>query len=223
MMLTITSRRESAAEEKKRVHAELPALFKKSPSRSLLTTKESLPMKIRDSVALVTDANRGLDLAFAEEPLAAGARKIYAATRRPERIADDPRVDRVHLDVTKPDTITRIAHTCRDVNLLINNAGICYWSRFLALHAVEAARSEMETNYFGLVRLSRAFAPVLAKNGGGAIVNILSVLSWVSVPDGGCTALPKRLRGLEIHYAAEAWQREEGSIGRIASPLVRNN
>jgi NAD(P)-dependent dehydrogenase (short-subunit alcohol dehydrogenase family) len=91
------------------VNAELPALFKKSPSRNLLTMKESLPMKIRDSVALVTGANRGLGLAFVEELLAAGARKIYAAARSPERIADDPRVDRVHLDVTKPDTITRIA------------------------------------------------------------------------------------------------------------------
>jgi NAD(P)-dependent dehydrogenase (short-subunit alcohol dehydrogenase family) len=90
------------------VNAELPALFKKSPSRNLLTMKESLPMKIRDSVALVTGANRGLGLAFVEELLAAGARKIYAAARSPERIADDPRVDRVHLDVTKPD-IPRIA------------------------------------------------------------------------------------------------------------------
>jgi hypothetical protein len=94
---------------RKSVNAELPAFFKKLPSRNLLTMKESLPIKIRDSVALVTGANRGLGLAFVEELLTAGSRKFYAAARSPERIANDPRVDRVHLDVTKPDTITRIA------------------------------------------------------------------------------------------------------------------
>lgn len=77
------------------MNAELPAFFKKLPSRNLLTMKESLPIKIRDSVALVTGANRGLGLAFVEELLTAGSRKIYAAARSPERIADDSRVDRV--------------------------------------------------------------------------------------------------------------------------------
>jgi len=89
------------------------------------------------------------------------------------------------LDVTVPDAIAAAARECFDVNLLINNAGISCWSGFLSVGAVEVARSEIETNYFGPLLLSRAFAPVLAKNGGGAIINILSILSWVSVPDGG--------------------------------------
>jgi NAD(P)-dependent dehydrogenase (short-subunit alcohol dehydrogenase family) len=125
-------------------------------------------MRIRDSVAFVTGANRGLGLAFAQELLAAGARKVYAAARHPESITLDG-VDRVRLDVTKPDSIAAAASECTDVNLLINNAGISLWSGFLSPDSIEAARSEMETNYFGPLALSRAFAPVLAKNGGDAI------------------------------------------------------
>jgi len=147
-------------------------------------------MRIRNAVAFVTGANRGLGLAFAQELLAAGAQKVYAAARDPERITLDG-VDRVRLDVTKPDSIATAASECTDVNLLINNAGISLRSGFLSPHAVEAARSEMETNYFGPLALSRAFAPVLAKNGGGAIVNILSVLSWVTIPSSGTYSASK--------------------------------
>jgi NAD(P)-dependent dehydrogenase (short-subunit alcohol dehydrogenase family) len=141
-------------------------------------------MKIRDSVAFVTGANRGLGLAFVQELLAAGARKVYAAARHPENITLDG-VHRVQLDVTDGKTIATIAKEYTDVNLLINNAGIALWKGFLVPDAVEAARQEMETNYFGPFFLSRAFAPVLAKNGGGAIVNVLSVLSWISVASAG--------------------------------------
>ncbi len=141
-------------------------------------------MKVRDSVAFVTGANRGIGLAFAQELLAAGARKVYASARNPERITLEG-VERVPLDVTKPDTVAAAASECTDVNLLINSVGIALWTGFLSRDTVEAARSEMETNYFGPLLLSRAFAPVLAKNGGGAIVNVLSILSWVAVPNAG--------------------------------------
>ena len=147
-------------------------------------------MKIRDSVAFVTGANRGIGLVFAQELLAAGARKVYATAQNPERITLDG-VNRVSLDVTKRDAVAAAARECTDVNLLINNAGTAHWSGFLAPDAVEAARAEMETNYFGPLLLSRAFAPVLAKNGGGAIVNILSVLSWIAVPRGGTYSASK--------------------------------
>jgi NAD(P)-dependent dehydrogenase (short-subunit alcohol dehydrogenase family) len=147
-------------------------------------------MKIRDSVALVTGANRGIGLEFARELLAAGARKVYAAARDPESIKLDG-VERVRLDVTKPETIAAAAKRCADVNLLINNAGIALWTGFLAPASVEAARAEMETNYFGPLWLSRAFAAALAANGGGAIINMLSVLSWVSVPAGGTYSASK--------------------------------
>src|ERR687891_2019371 len=147
-------------------------------------------MKVRDSVAFVTGANRGLGLVFAQELIAAGARKVYAAARQPELITLDG-VDRVPLDVTKPDTIVAAAREYTDVNLLINNAGISLSTVSFSPAAVEAARSEMETNYFGPLLVSRAFAPVLAKNGGGAIVNVLSILSWISVPNGGTYSASK--------------------------------
>jgi NAD(P)-dependent dehydrogenase (short-subunit alcohol dehydrogenase family) len=147
-------------------------------------------MKIRDSVAFVTGANRGIGLAFAQELLAAGARKVYAAARNPERIPLDG-VERVRLDVTNPNAVASVAKEYADVNLLINNAGIALWTGFLAPDSVEAARSEMETNYFGPLFLSRAFAPVLARNGGGAIVNVLSIVSWVAVSSAGTYSASK--------------------------------
>jgi NAD(P)-dependent dehydrogenase (short-subunit alcohol dehydrogenase family) len=147
-------------------------------------------MRIRDSVAFVTGANRGLGLVFAQELLAAGARKVYGAVRDPESITLD-RVARVRLDVTELGTIAAAARECADVNLLINNAGIALRSDLLGPNVVENARSEMETNYFGPLALSRGFAPVLAKNGGGAIVNLLSVLSWVASPTSGTYSASK--------------------------------
>jgi NAD(P)-dependent dehydrogenase (short-subunit alcohol dehydrogenase family) len=176
-------------------------------------------MKIRDSIAFVTGANRGIGLAFTQELLAAGARKVYAAARNPERITLDG-VSRVRLDVTKPDTIAAAASDCIDVNLLINNAGIALWTGFLGPDAVEAARSEMETNYFGPLLLSRAFAPVLAKNGGGAIVNVLSILSWVAVPNAG-TYSASKAAGWALTNWLRNGLREQGTqvVGVHAGPV----
>lgn len=147
-------------------------------------------MKIHDSVAFVTGANRGIGAEFARQLLAAGARKVYAAARSPESVHIDG-VEAVRLDVTKPETIATAARRCADVNLLINNAGISLWTDFLAPDGVRAARSELETNYFGPLELSRAFAAILAGNGGGAIINMLSVVSWVAVPTGGTYSASK--------------------------------
>jgi len=147
-------------------------------------------MKVRNSVAFVTGANRGIGLEFVRELVAAGARKVYAAARDPESIKVDG-VERVRLDVTSPENVAAVANAYRDVNLLINNAGIALWTDFLAPGGVDAARSEMETNYFGPLELSRAFAPILARNGGGAIINMLSVVSWVAVPSGGTYSASK--------------------------------
>jgi NAD(P)-dependent dehydrogenase (short-subunit alcohol dehydrogenase family) len=141
-------------------------------------------MKIRDSVAFVTGANRGLGLGFVEELIAAGARKVYAAARDPESITLAGATP-VGLDVTKPESVAAAARAFTDVNLLINNAGICLWTGFLSPNSIDVARAEMETNYFGPLLVSRAFAPILKRNGGGAIVNVLSSLSWISIPNAG--------------------------------------
>lgn len=138
-------------------------------------------MNIPDAVALVTGANRGLGLAFAKALLARGARKVYAAAREPASIALHG-VTPIRLDVTRPEEIAEAARLCGDVDLLINNAGVAKSGGLFSAESVETARAEMETNYFGPLAISRAFAPILAAHGGGAIVNVLSVLSWVSLP-----------------------------------------
>jgi NAD(P)-dependent dehydrogenase (short-subunit alcohol dehydrogenase family) len=138
-------------------------------------------MKIRDSIAFVTGANRGLGLAFTRELLAAGAQKVYAASRKLASI-NLPGVYPVRLDVTVPEQIADAARECADVNLLINNAGIALGASLLSPKSIEAARAELETNFLGPLAMSSAFARVLGRNGGGAIVNVLSVLSWLNIP-----------------------------------------
>lgn len=138
-------------------------------------------MKIQDSVALVTGANRGLGLAFTGALVAGGARKVYAAVRDPASIKQTG-VEPIRLDVTKPEEVASAARSLTDVTLVINNAGIDRHSRFLGDDGLPAMRAELETNFFGPLLVARAFAPILAKNGGGAIINVLSALSWVSLP-----------------------------------------
>ncbi len=137
-------------------------------------------MKIKDSVALVTGANRGLGLAFTKALLAGGARKVYAAARDPGSVKQ-PGVQPVRLDVTQAEQVEAAARELGDVNLLINNAGIIRGTGFLTPDGLDATRAEFETNFFGPLLTARAFAPILARNGGGAIINVLSVLSWVSL------------------------------------------
>jgi NAD(P)-dependent dehydrogenase (short-subunit alcohol dehydrogenase family) len=138
-------------------------------------------MKIKNAVVFITGANRGLGLAFARAALAGGARKVYAAARDPRSVTLAG-VEPVRLDVTNQEEAEAAASQCGDVDILINNAGIARGSAFLTADTIENARAEMETNYFGPLLVTRAFAPVLERNGGGAIINILSALSWVSFP-----------------------------------------
>jgi NAD(P)-dependent dehydrogenase (short-subunit alcohol dehydrogenase family) len=141
-------------------------------------------MKIEGSVALVTGANRGLGKAFVEGLLAAGARKVYAAARDPAAVTT-PGARALALDVTREDQIAAAAAACGDLTLLINNAGVSIAQPLLTAPDLSAMRAEFETNVYGPLNLARAFAPVLKANGGGAIVNILSALSWLSFPQIG--------------------------------------
>jgi NAD(P)-dependent dehydrogenase (short-subunit alcohol dehydrogenase family) len=136
-------------------------------------------MKIRNAVALVTGANRGIGLAFTRELLARGARTVYGAARDPSTITL-PGVTPLALDVTRPEQVAAAAARASDVTLLINNAGIGHVGGFLAADSEVAAQRMLETNYFGVLRMSKAFAPVLAAHGGGALLNVLSIVSWVN-------------------------------------------
>jgi NAD(P)-dependent dehydrogenase (short-subunit alcohol dehydrogenase family) len=132
-------------------------------------------MQISGAVALVTGANRGLGAAFAQALLDRGAAKVYAGARDVSTITD-PRLHPLPLDVTDADSIATAVQAAGDVSIVVNNAGVAGVVSVLGADA--ELRRQMDVNYFGLVDVSRAFAPVLAANGGGAIVNVLSDVSW---------------------------------------------
>ena len=136
-------------------------------------------MKIENSVALVTGANRGIGLAFARALLARGARKVYATARDLSSVKQ-PGVRALQLDVTKSADIAAALERTGDVTLVINNAGIAQPGGFLLPNSEEVSRRIFETNFFGMLNVSKAFAPVLKANGGGALLNVLSVASWVN-------------------------------------------
>jgi NAD(P)-dependent dehydrogenase (short-subunit alcohol dehydrogenase family) len=136
-------------------------------------------VKIENAVALVTGANRGIGLAFARALLARGARKVYAAARDPAAISL-PGVQALRLDVTQPEQVRAATRAAGDVTLVVNNAGIAHPGGFLAADSEDTARRLFETNFFAMLRMSTAFAPVLQANGGGAFLNVLSVASWVN-------------------------------------------
>jgi NAD(P)-dependent dehydrogenase (short-subunit alcohol dehydrogenase family) len=139
-------------------------------------------MRIRDSVAFVTGANRGLGLAFAKELLGRGVKKLYAGVRNPDGV-DLPDVIPVKFDVTDPAVVAAAAARCKDVTLLINNAGIGRVdASALDPAVIDNAREFFETNFYGIIRASQAFAPVLSANGGGAIINVLSEVTWFARP-----------------------------------------
>ena len=139
-------------------------------------------MRIAGSTSLVTGAGRGLGAVLVDALLARGAATVYAAARDPRSVAhQDPRVVPLLLDVTDPATVRAATERAGDVDLLINNAGVAGNGSLLTSDP-ERARLEMETNFWGPVSVLRAFAPVLARNGGGAVVNVLSALSWLTAP-----------------------------------------
>lgn len=146
-------------------------------------------MKISGSTALVTGANRGMGRHFAQQLLERGAAKVYATARTPE-LVDIPGVEVLGLDITDPASVAAAAHAAQDVTLLINNAGTTTRQNLVA-GELDLIRLEMETNFFGPLNMVRAFAPVLARNGGGAVLNLLSALSWTSYDGANAYATAK--------------------------------
>jgi NAD(P)-dependent dehydrogenase (short-subunit alcohol dehydrogenase family) len=139
-------------------------------------------MRIKDSVVFVTGANRGLGLAFATESLRLGAKKVYAGVRTPAD-TDTPDIIQIKLDVTDSASIAAAAKRCEDTTLLINNAGIARLTNsVLDPQMITDVREIFEINFYGMIAVTQAFAPILATNGGGAIVNVLSDSAWFSRP-----------------------------------------
>ena len=173
-------------------------------------------MKIAGSVALVTGSNRGIGRSFVKTLVAMGAKKVYAAARDVKGVEDlvkanAGKVVAVELDVTKEADVTAAAAKCRDVSLLVNNAGINQKKGLLAAPDLEDARLEMRTNYFGPLQMCRAFAPILKANGGGAIVSMLSILSRVSLPAMGSLCASKAA-ALSLCHSVRAELAKQGTL-----------
>ncbi len=153
-------------------------------------------MDIAGSIALVTGANGGMGRAFVTELLKRGVAKIYVAARDISSLAEvltdvDPRLVPLALDVTDGDQVAAAATIATDVTLLINNAGYASFEGAIAAPGLDPARREMEVNYFGTLAMTRAFAPHLAEVGGGAVLNMLSMLALVSLPRAATYAASK--------------------------------
>jgi NAD(P)-dependent dehydrogenase (short-subunit alcohol dehydrogenase family) len=144
-------------------------------------------MEIEGRVALVTGANRGLGAAIATALIAHGAKRVYAGMRHPpDGLAErSARIIPLELDITNAAHVARAAAVCPDTDILVNNAGIALMQPLIAASDQHVAEQEMRVNYFGLLAMCRAFAPLLARNGGGAIVNVLSIAARIPLWPGG--------------------------------------
>jgi short-subunit dehydrogenase len=171
-------------------------------------------MQIAGTVALVTGANGGLGKYYVEALRSQGAAKIYAGARNPETLVEvvdtDPsKIIAIPLDITDEQSIKQAALTCQDVTLLINNAGVGFNQGLIAALDLSHARMEMEVNYFGTLMMCRAFAHILKQNGGGAIVNMVSMVARVNLPFNGSYSASKSAvlsltQGVRAELAAQS-------------------
>lgn len=133
---------------------------------------------VADKVVVVTGGRRGLGAALVDEVLARGARKVYSTARSP--FTDDrPQVVTRELEVRDADSVDALARIAGDADIVINNAGILIPGSLLT-GSFDDVTETFDINVFGPLRVTRAFAPILAVNGGGAVVNVHSVLSWLA-------------------------------------------
>jgi NAD(P)-dependent dehydrogenase (short-subunit alcohol dehydrogenase family) len=178
--------------------------------------------QLADAVVLVTGANGGLGTQFVEQALARGARRVYATARTP-RTWNDDRVVPLALDVTSAESIAAVAATAADTTVVINNAGVGGGGQGLLSMSLDALRAIYETNVFGPVTVAQAFAPILAKNGGGALVDIHSALSWLSMPgpySSTKAALWSVTNSLRLELAAQGTQVVGAHLGYTDTPMI---
>jgi NAD(P)-dependent dehydrogenase (short-subunit alcohol dehydrogenase family) len=181
-------------------------------------------MQIEGSTALVTGANRGLGRYLAQELLARGAR-VYAAARNPASV-DLPGVTPVALDITDPASAAAAAAATGDVTLLVNNAGSSTGAALLDGPLADIER-EMNTHFYGTLRVTRAFAPQLAAGGGGGVLNVLSALSWLNLGASGAYSAAKAAEwsltnGLRVQLAGQGTQVTALHVGYMDTDMVRH-
>ena len=143
-------------------------------------------MDIKNATALVTGANRGIGHNLVAVLLAAGAKKVYAGARSldslKETVALAPdRVVAIQLDVTSESDVATLKKLASDVTLVINNAGTLDFGGPLEV-AFEAIERNFAVNFYGPLRVAREVAPIIEHNGGGAIVNVSTIVALASMP-----------------------------------------
>jgi NAD(P)-dependent dehydrogenase (short-subunit alcohol dehydrogenase family) len=180
-------------------------------------------MTLHGSVALVTGGNRGLGDRFVRALLDAGASKVYAAARDP-RTVTAPGAVPLALDLTDHASVLAAAEQAQDVTLLVNNAGSSTGAGVLD-GDFAAFRLEYDTHVLGTLDVTRAFAPVLARNGGGAVLNVLSVLSWLSLPDAAAYCAAKAAEwsitnSLRVQLAGQGTQVTALHVGYMDTDMV---
>jgi NAD(P)-dependent dehydrogenase (short-subunit alcohol dehydrogenase family) len=163
-------------------------------------------MRIPGSTALITGANRGIGRHFAKQLLERGAATVYATARQPD-LVDLPGVKVLQLEITDPASVRAAAAAAPDVDLLVNNAGVSTYQN-LVTGDLGQIRQELDTHFWGTLSVVRAFAPVLAANGGGAILNVCSRMSWLSYPGANSYAVAKAAEwsltnGVRLELAAQ--------------------
>jgi len=181
--------------------------------------------RIEGAVILITGANRGIGRALVTAALKRGARKVYAAMRTIQPL-DLPGVEELRLDVTDDAQVRAAAARCGDVGLLVNNAGIAETGGFMTEDSLAACQRHLETNVFGILRMAQAFAPVLAGRGGGAMLNVLSVASWMNAPILGAYGLSKSAawaltNGLRVELRGQGTLVSGLHVGFVDTDLVR--
>jgi NAD(P)-dependent dehydrogenase (short-subunit alcohol dehydrogenase family) len=181
-------------------------------------------MKIDGATALVTGTNRGLGLHLATELLARGA-KVYATARRPG-LVDIPGVIVLPLDITNQASVDAVAAQAGDVDILINNAAFTDGGNFITGN-IGAIREVMESNYFGTLAMIRAFAPILGRNKGGAILNVLSAAAWNTVDGNTSYAAAKSAEwgltnGVRVELAGQGTLVSALVPGMIATQTMRD-
>jgi NAD(P)-dependent dehydrogenase (short-subunit alcohol dehydrogenase family) len=182
-------------------------------------------MKLANATVLVTGANRGIGLAFARHALERGARRVYAAARDPGQVTL-PGVVPLQLDVTRPEQVAEAARRCDDVTLVINNAGIAELGNFLQPDSAASLQRQLEVNVFGPLRVAQAFAPVLQRNGGGAMLNVVSVAAWIhrmnlAVYGASKAAAWALTNGLRLELGAQGTQVLALHMGFVDTDMTR--
>ncbi len=180
-------------------------------------------MQITGSTALVTGANRGLGAQFARQLLERGARRVYATARRPESVTL-PGVEVLGLDVTDAEQVAAAARAADDVDLVVNNAGVNSGATLVTGDLADI-RNDMAVNLFGPLLMARAFAPVLAANGGGAILNVLSGASWFVAPGATSYGVSKAAAwglndGLRVELAGQGTQVTSVLMGVVDTDMA---